>query len=141
MENARRARRHLQRAQDLLGFGYIDSSHEARYKMKFGGGYGDTKSKRGEGKMGMVGVQFRPRVAVQNQNATIRGEGKMGMVGVQFRPRWRSKTKTLPLGERERWAWLVCNFDPGGHKGRMGRLASKCLVVRVRAEPFKPWLV
>ena len=88
MENARRARRHLQRAQDLLGFGYIDSSHETRYKMKFGGGYGDTKSKR--------------------------GEGKMGMVGVQFRPGWRSKTKTLPLGERERWAWLVCNSDPGG---------------------------
>ena len=37
MENARRARRHLQRARDLLGFGYIDSSHETRYKMKFGG--------------------------------------------------------------------------------------------------------
>ena len=46
MENARRARRHLQRARDLLGFGYIDSSHETRYKMKFGGGYGDPKSKR-----------------------------------------------------------------------------------------------
>ena len=36
MDNSRRARRHLQRAQELLGFGYADSSHETRYNMKFG---------------------------------------------------------------------------------------------------------
>ena len=33
MDNSRRARRHLQRAQELLGFGYTDSS---MYTMKFG---------------------------------------------------------------------------------------------------------
>jgi hypothetical protein len=34
--DAMRAMRHLQRARELLGFGYTDSSHETRYTMQFG---------------------------------------------------------------------------------------------------------